>query len=92
MTTQESSAAPGVQSQSLTEAMLRDLEKCVRVYERTVDTVDYRGGEAIRLRTGAALLRRGLVQVGNRGSANRCIRWLPTAEGIACIKSTEEHT
>lgn len=87
---EESSATPGVQTQSLTQAMMRDLERCVMVYERTVGTFDYRSGADVGLRTGRALQRRGLVRVGNAGSANRCIRWLPTEAGIACVKSLEK--
>lgn len=71
----------------LTDAMRRDLLDCVAVCERTRGTYDWPRGRAIRLRTGEALARRGLVSWANQYSANRCKSWLPTDAGIAAAKA-----
>lgn len=65
----------------LTEAQKRDLLKCHAVWFRTHGTYDYPSGNAIALRTGKSLAKLGLVELGNRYSANRRARWLPTAAG-----------
>ena len=65
----------------LTEPMKRDLEKAVRRADK--DPRDY-----VFLRTGRALLARGLVEVGNKYSANRQVGYLPTAKGRAILAAS----
>jgi len=67
-----------------------DLHACAKRHLATAGTYDYPHGDAIRLRTGRALARRGLVEVGNRWSANRYTRWRPTSAGIALVKAVLE--
>lgn len=68
-----------------TPAQVADLRRCIARCDVTKGTYDYPNGDAIALRTGAALERRGWVVWANRYSANRRRRWLPTEAGRAAI-------
>lgn len=72
----------------LTPARRADLERCVAIWRKTNGTYDYPNGNAIELRTGRALERMGLVELGNRFSNNRRRRWLPTEAGRALFPLT----
>lgn len=61
--------------------MWRDLRRSVDVWRKTVGTFDYPEGRSVRLRTGRALAKRGLVELGNGGSANAYRAWRPTPKG-----------
>ena len=68
-----------------TPAQIADLRRCIARCDATKGSYDYPNGDAIALRTGAALERRGWVVWANKGSANRRRRWLPTEAGRAAL-------
>lgn len=73
----------------MTPAQIADLRRCIARCDATKGTFDYPNGDAIALRTGAALERRGWVVWANKGSANRRRRWLPTEAGRAALAAME---
>lgn len=73
-----------------TPAQLADLRRCVARCDETKGTFDYPNGDAIALRTGAALERRGWVVRANRFSANCRRRWLPTDAGRAALAEIDQ--
>ncbi len=73
-----------------TPAQIADLRRCIARCDATKGTFDYPNGDAIALRTGAALERRGWVVWANRFSANRRRRWLPTDAGRAALAAFDQ--
>lgn len=71
----------------LTQFQTAELARIVARWRRTEGTYDYPDGDAIRSRAGKALAAIGLVELGNRGSANRYPRWRPTPAGVAWVES-----
>lgn len=69
-------------SAKLTPAMSADLRRLVARVKATAGSYDYPSGDALALRTGPAIERRGLVYCANRYTANKRRRWLPTMAGF----------
>jgi hypothetical protein len=86
--------AAKLQHPALTIYQYRDLERCVRIVRATVGTVECPDGEAVALRTGGALLRRGLVEAAGFGQVNgNTLRlWRPTKKGLDWIRGAEQFT
>lgn len=73
-----------------TPAQLADLRRCIARCDETKGAFDYPNGDAIALRTGTSLERRGWVVWANRFSANRRKRWLPTDVGRAALAEVDQ--
>jgi hypothetical protein len=69
----------------LSFAQRSDLQRCVARWRATFGSFDYPQGDAIALRTAGKLEALGLVRLGNRYSANRRPRWLPTEAGVDLV-------
>lgn len=75
-----------------TSALIADLRRCIARCDVTRGSFDYPNGDAIALRNGTALERRGWVVWANKGSANRRRRWLPTDAGRLALAEIDRMT
>lgn len=73
---------PKARALELTAAMLTDLRESVTTHRITFSTSMWPSGRALRLKTGRALERRGLVWPTVSG-------WHPTPEGIEVVEMVE---
>lgn len=75
---------------NLTEAQTRELLRLYQVHIKTVGTYDWPDGKVLRLRTGKYLAEKGLVKIGNAGSANRYPKWRITEQGMKIARNLIE--
>ena len=65
----------------LTKPQLNDLKKAIATHKLTVGSFNWPDGMSVRLRTGKALEKLGLVK-NQRSRWNKNNHWIPTKKGI----------